>query len=366
MISVDGDHGVVVLRPSQKEIDEFLERRRSLESRRGVFLQECHLPARTPDGATLEVGTNIESLRDFDTFDITQTDGVGLLRTEFLYMERSQFPSEEEQYRLYRLALERLDNRPATIRLLDIGGDKQLPYFQVPHETNPALGWRGIRITLQWRDLMRIQLRALLRASVAGDLRILLPMVTSLDEVYQIHQIFDEVRAELAAQGYQTDPEIPVGSMIEVPSLLLQLDPLAEAVDFLSVGTNDLVQYLLAVDRDNSWVSHLYDPHHPAVLAALERIAVAARKAGKPASVCGDAASDPLMAVLLLGLGYQALSVAPQFVAEIKYAVRRTRLEDARAFATELLGQRSASGVRAVMERMRKKLYDRADPPRAS
>jgi phosphoenolpyruvate-protein kinase (PTS system EI component) len=154
--------------------------------------------------------------------------------------------------------------------------------------------------------------------------------------------------------------------MIEVPSLLLQLDPLAEAVDFLSVGTNDLVQYLLAVDRDNSWVSHLYDPHHPAVLAALERIAVAARKAGKPASVCGDAASDPLMAVLLLGLGYQALSVAPQFVAEIKYAVRRTRLEDARAYAAELLGQRSASGVRAVMERMRKKLYDRADPPRAS
>ena len=205
--------------------------------------------------------------------------------------------------------------------------------------------------------VLRVQLRALLRASPAGNLRILLPMVTSLEEVRQVHGLFDEVRRQLIQQGYETAPDVPVGSMIEVPSALLALDHLVPAVDFVSVGTNDLVQYLLAVDRDNAWVSSLYDPHHPAVIRALQMVADAAQRAEKPASVCGDMSGDPATALLLLGMGYDAVSVAPQFIPEIKYAVRRTPAEDARGFVEEALSQEDSDGVRRVLERIRARLY---------
>jgi phosphotransferase system enzyme I (PtsI) len=249
------------------------------------------------------VQVNVESVRDLDTFAGEHTDGIGLLRTEFLYLERNEFPSEEEQYRLYRRVLERMEGRPTTLRLLDIGGDKPLPYFQTPQEANPALGWRGIRITLRWRDLLRVQLRALLRASTAGDLRILMPMISSLEEVREVRALFDEVRAQLGDQGYATADDVPVGAMIEVPSALLDIERIVREVEFVSVGTNDLVQYLLAVDRDNPWVSSLYDPHHPAVVRALEQVAVVAGAEKKSCSGCGEFASDPAVARLLFGLG---------------------------------------------------------------
>jgi phosphotransferase system enzyme I (PtsI) len=363
LVAVDGDRGVVQVSPCQEEIDAWLDRKASVDRRREAMRAEGIEPALTPDGVRLALQVNIESVHEFDTFDLAHTDGVGLLRTEFLYLERSQFPSEEEQYRLYRRVLERLEGRPATLRLLDIGGDKPLPYFKTPPETNPALGWRGIRITLQWLDLLRVQLRAMLRASPAGDLRILLPMVSSIEEIRAVHQLFDELREQLEKQGYETVAELPVGTMIEVPSALLSLEHIVQEVDFLSVGTNDLVQYLLAVDRDNSWVSGLYDPHHPAVLWALRRVASIAREAKKPASVCGDMASDPAAAILLLGMGYDSISVAPQFLPEIKYAVRRISAADARVFAEEALAQVTSKGVRAVLERIRVRLYSRSGNP---
>ncbi len=363
LIAVDGDRGVVQLVPTQSEIDSWLDRKASVERRRDALRQEAERPAVTPDGEKLTLQVNIESLRDFDTFDLSHVDGVGLLRTEFLYLERSQFPSEEEQYRLYRRVLERLDGRPATMRLLDIGGDKPLPYFKTPPETNPALGWRGIRITLQWLDLLRVQLRSLLRASCAGDLRILLPMVSSIEEIRAIHRLFDELRSQLRKQGYDTVDDLPVGTMIEVPSALLTLEHIAQEVDFLSVGTNDLVQYLLAVDRDNSWVSGLYDPHHPAVIRALQDVATIARRVGKPASVCGDMAGDPATAVMLLGMGYDSISVAPQFVPEIKYAVRRISAEESRTFASDALAQDTSKGVRGVLDRIRSRVYAREEKP---
>jgi phosphotransferase system enzyme I (PtsI) len=357
ILAVDGDRGRVQLRPTPEELQELQERKHSMAERRGELREEAGLPAVTPDGARLSLAVNIESERDLDTFEPAHCDGVGLLRTEFLYMERSQFPSEEEQYRLYRSVLERMEGRPVTIRLLDIGGDKPLPYFKTPPETNPALGWRGIRITLQWSDLMRVQLRALLRASTCGNLRILIPMVSSIEEVHEVHRLWKEVRADLARQGYETAPDVPVGSMIEVPSALLSIDRIARAVDFVSVGTNDLVQYLLAVDRDNSWVSSLYDPQHPAVLRALAQVAEAAQSARRPASVCGDLACDPTTALLLLGLGYDGLSVAPQFLPEIKYAVRRTPLTEARQLARAALEQETAEGARSVLDAARARLY---------
>ena len=360
-VLLDGDHGEVTLRPSDAQTTTFLERQRLQDGRRVILDREAGESASTPDGGELQVRVNIESVRDLDTFELGHSDGVGLFRTEFLYMEKNEFPSEEEQYRLYRLVLERMGGRPTTIRLLDIGGDKPLPYFKTPPETNPALGWRGIRVTMQWRDLMRVQLRALLRASTVGNLRVLVPMITSLEEVQELRSLFDEVRAELERQGYDTSADVPVGAMVEVPSTLFLMEDIAELVDFVSVGTNDLVQYLLAVDRDNAWVSHLYDPQHPCVLRALNRIAGVCKTHGVPASVCGDAAADPAMSLVLLGMGFEAVSVAPQFLAEIKYAVRRTSLEHARQVVDEVIAEGTAEGVRTRLEALRSTLYEESD-----
>lgn len=358
-VLVDGDAGTVQLRPDQDDVDQFLvrlERRKAREKKLGLH---ASLEPVTTDGQRFSVLVNVESLRDLDTFPPTHADGVGLLRTEFMYMERQQFPSEEEQYRLYRRVLEKMAGRPVTLRTLDIGNDKQLPYFKTPREANPALGWRGLRISIEWQDLLRVQLRAALRASAHGDLRILLPMVTSLEEVREVRRIFDEVRRSLVDGGYDVPAEVPVGIMIEVPSTLFVLPALLAEVDFVSVGTNDLVQYLLAVDRDNPLVAKLYEVHHPAVLAALAQVARATKLANKHASVCGEMAGDYATALLLLGLGYDAVSVVPMLLPEVKYAVRETSLAEARELAELALQQSTSEGVRAVLTRCRERLHAR-------
>jgi phosphotransferase system enzyme I (PtsI) len=357
-VIVDGDAGTVQLAPSDKDVDAFLER---LE-RRVAWVDELKadalLPSETTDDVRVQVQVNIESLRDLDTFDLEHIDGVGLLRTEFLYMERSQFPSEEEQYRLYRRAVERMGGRSLTLRTLDIGGDKQLPYFKMPKEANPALGWRGLRVSLEWQDLLNVQLRAALRASAHGNLRILLPMVTSVEEVQRVHQIFNRVRAQLIDHGYEVAADVPVGVMIEVPSAVLVLDAILEEADFISVGTNDLVQYLLAADRDNPWVSRLYDPYHPAVMISLSQIASATRAAGKHSSVCGEMAGDYATALVLFGMGYDAVSVSPHFVAEVKHAVRQVAMTDLEQLAGRVRVARSGAEVRAALEGLRAHLHD--------
>jgi len=358
LIAVDGGQATVQFRPEKKDIDDFLDRREKVEARRTALKEYAAEPAITPDGQSLTVRVNIESVRDLDTFEIEHTDGVGLLRTEFLYLERAQFPSEEEQFRLYRRVLERMDGKPVLIRTLDIGGDKPLPYFTTPQETNPALGWRGIRISLEWRDLLQVQLRALLRASVHGNLKILLPMVTSVEEVLLTHEIFNGVRDLLVEQGYEVAGEVPVGIMIEVPSALLMLDKLIEHIDFAAVGTNDLVQYLLAVDRDNSLVAKLYDPQHPAVVLALQQVAEISRRAGKSCSVCGELAGDPASAVLLLGLGYDSISISPHFLPDVKFAVRMMPAERAKEYATKALRASTGDEVREVLDAIRSELYD--------
>ena len=358
ILALDGDRGQVQLRPDDEQVQRLLQRKRRMEDRQESMRRTAALPAETPDGHRLDVQVNIEGVRDLETFETAHCDGLGLFRTEFVYMGRDQFPSEEEQYRLYRRVLEGMRPLPATLRALDIGGDKPLPYFHTPKEPNPALGWRGIRITLEWPDLLRVQLRAFLRASVQGNLRLLLPMVTSREEILAVHATFTRVREELLDQGYDVAEDLPVGVMVEVPSMLFCLDTILAEVDFVSVGTNDLVQYLLAADRDNPWVSKLYDPQHPAVLSALDSVARAARRHERRAAVCGDLAGDPAMAVLLLGMGFHAVSVAPHFLADIKYAVRSITFAEAKAFAEEALSQPSSDGVRAVLSRLRQRLYD--------
>ena len=358
-VLVDADQGAVQLRPDQDDVDQFLEalgRRQLMQESLAVHASQ---PAETTDGERLSVMVNVESLRDLDTFEPANTEGIGLLRTEFLYMERPQFPSEEEQYRLYRRVLERMGKRPVTLRTLDIGGDKSLPYFKTPHEANPALGWRGLRITLEWQDLLRVQLRAALRASAHGELRLMLPMVTSREEIEEVHEIFNRVRETLIEQGYDVASNIPVGIMVEVPSNLFVLPALLEAVDFVSVGTNDLVQYLLAVDRDNTKVAKHYNPFHPAVLQALMRVSEAARAAGKPCSVCGEMAGDDATAVLLMGLGFDGVSVAPNFVAPIKFAVRSSTRAEVRDLAQRALKQVRGDDVRAVLEAEKTRFRER-------
>lgn len=356
-VNVDGDRGTVQLRPEQQDVDHFLERLERRRAREKALAVHASLPSMTPDGHPLAVLLNIESLRDLDGFEVANCDGVGLLRTEFLYMERTQFPSEEEQYRLYRRVLEKMDGRPVTLRTLDIGNDKQLPYFKTPRETNPALGWRGLRVTSEWQDLLRVQLRAALRASAHGNLRILLPMVCALEEILETHRTFDEVRRQLVEHGWEVAPDVPVGIMVEVPSTVLVLEHLIREVDFVSVGTNDLVQYLLAVDRDNPRVSRLYDPYHPAVVRALAEVARVARAAGKPCSVCGELAGDYATALMLLGLGYDSVSVVPNFLSEIKYAVRQTTLPEARRIAAEAGAEITGEGVRSVLASVREGLH---------
>jgi phosphoenolpyruvate-protein phosphotransferase len=366
-VIVDGDAGTVQLDPDQESVDHFLERHARRLSRLEHLNESAALPTQSRDGEPFLAQVNIESVRDLEVegFDPTHTDGVGLLRTEFLYMERSSFPSEDEQYRLYRRVVEAFGDRPVTIRTLDIGGDKQLPYFKTPHEVNPALGWRGVRVSLEWQDLLRVQLRAILRASAHGPVRILFPMVGSVDEVLRLHAIFDEVREQLAEQGYDFATDLPVGIMVEVPSALLVLPRVLQEVDFVSVGTNDLVQYLLACDRDNPWVARLYDPYHPAVVWALDFVARSAREAGKTCTVCGEVAGDYATALLLFGLGFTGVSVAPNFVPQVKYALRETDGEEARALAETVRGLDTGEAVRAVLEETRRRLHEGLRAPGA-
>jgi phosphoenolpyruvate-protein phosphotransferase (PTS system enzyme I) len=358
---VDGDNGVVQLEPEEDDRAEFEARIEAREGRQKAVAAFAKETACTVDGARLVCEANIESVHDLDTFDVDQIDGVGLLRTEFLYMEKREFPSEEEQYRMYRRVAERLGGRPVTIRTLDIGGDKQLDYFRMPPERNPALGWRGLRVSLQWPDLLRVQLRAAMRASVSGALRVLLPMVSSVDQLEEALAIFDGLRLDLDEQGYSIPDDIPLGVMVEVPSAIFNLRSFLDEIDFVSVGTNDLVQYLLAVDRDNSWVAKLYEPYDPSVFQALRDVADACAEKNKPCSVCGDLASDPLNALVLLGLGYHSVSVAPHFVPEIKYLLRSTTMEKARELAEAVTSQRRARDVRELMREAREELYEEID-----
>lgn len=356
-VLVDGDLGTVTLRPSDAVVEEFRERQRQRSAREDALRRHADKPSVTPDGHPLQVAVNLESIRDLGTFAVEHCDGTGLLRTEFLYMERNEFPSEEEQYRLYRRVLTAMEDRPVTIRTLDIGGDKPLPYFKTPPEANPQLGWRGIRVTLEWQDLFRVQLRALLRASAHGKLRLLLPMVTSLEEVQTAHRIFDDVRAQLVEQGYELAPQVSVGIMIEVPSSVWILEDLIREVDFVSVGSNDLTQYVLAVDRDNPFVSRLYEPLHPAVLRVLAHVAQVANASGKPCSVCGEVAGDHAMALVLLGMGYESVSVSPHFLAEVRFAVRETTFTDAQALARRVLAAHHPGEVRELLDDARVRLH---------
>jgi phosphotransferase system enzyme I (PtsI) len=308
-------------------------------------------PAVTPDGTEVQLLANVEGVRDLENLETEAIAGIGLFRTEFAFMERRQFPTEDEQVVMYRRAMEGAGGKPVTFRTLDVGGDKPLGYFRMPDERNPVLGWRGIRLGLDWPDILYTQLRAILRASAGGHARILLPMVTTRSEIVRCREVVQQLAADLKANGVPHDDQIEVGIMLEVPALVPVLGDLMPLVDFVSVGTNDLVQYLLAVDRDNQRVAKMYDPFHPGVLRILQQIADAAVAArNKNLSICGEIAGDHWFTPLLIGMGYRELSMAPVFLPRVKLMLRSFPLEQCQHLAKRALAMDSTAAVRRLVQ----------------
>ncbi|HLQ38262.1 MAG TPA: phosphoenolpyruvate--protein phosphotransferase [Planctomycetota bacterium] len=347
---VDGDSGTVIVDPSAEELAQYQLRLREQNSVELRFADVRRLPAVTLDGVKVALMANVEGVRDLAALERDTVAGIGLFRTEFAFMERRQFPTEDEQVAMYQRAMEEAAGLPVTFRTLDVGGDKPLGYFRTPEERNPVLGWRGLRICLDWPDILFTQLRAVLRASALGKARILLPMVTTKGEVVRCREVLAQLLQDLRTASVPHDPDIELGIMVEVPVMVTALPDVLPLCDFISVGTNDLVQYLLAVDRDNQRVAKMYDPFHPGVLRVLQLIGATAQKAGKPASVCGEIAGDHWFTPLLLGFGFRELSMAPTFLPRVKLMVRSFTLGECRSLAQQAVALDSAAAVRKLVQ----------------
>jgi phosphotransferase system enzyme I (PtsI) len=341
---VDGGEGAVVLHPAPTTLRTAKERQGAAAHSNG-----SNEPALTLDGYRLAVVANVGGAEEAAAARAAGAEGVGLMRTEFLFLGQGRLPSEEEQFAAYREILARMAPFRVVFRILDAGADKPLPALALRAEPNPSLGLRGIRLCLKHGDVFRTQLRALLRASRHGELAILLPMVSDVDEVKQARRMLDEARRDIAPDG--GGPAAPLGVMVETPAAALMAAELAQEADFLSIGTNDLVQYVLAVDRQSETVAALYQPFHPAVLRLLRHVSEAAAARGRPIAVCGEMAADPLAVPLLVGLGIGTLSVAPAAVAAVKQAVRGLNSSDARGLLDELVALATAA---EVVERLRR------------
>ncbi|MCZ8511376.1 phosphoenolpyruvate--protein phosphotransferase [Paenibacillus filicis] len=325
---IDGDEGVLYVDPSDKMIEHYKGIKEKWYAMRERLQLLAHLPSQTADGRTVQLAANISSVKELDLVFKNNASGVGLFRTEFLYMDRSTFPEEEEQFAVYREVAEQLQGKRAVIRTLDIGGDKPLDYLELPEEDNPSLGYRAIRVMLDRKDLFKTQLRAILRASHYGNVRIMYPMIASLDELRKANEMLEEAKSELRTEGIPFREEIEVGIMIELPAAVMISDSLAREVDFFSIGTNDLVQYVLAVDRMNETVAHLYDPFHPAILQMLRITVDSARRHGTHVSVCGEMAGDIRALPLWIALDVSELSMSVQSILRVKNSLLQTRHSD--------------------------------------
>ncbi|MEW9082839.1 phosphoenolpyruvate--protein phosphotransferase [Caldanaerobacter subterraneus] len=350
LVIVDGLEGIVIVNPDEKTVEDYKSKKESYEKRVEGLKQLKDLPAETPDGKKVMLAANIGTPKDVASALANGAEGVGLFRTEFLYMDRNSLPSEEEQFEAYKEVVEKMGGRPVTIRTLDIGGDKELPYLDMPKEMNPFLGYRAIRLCLDRPDIFKTQLRAILRASAYGNVQIMYPMISSVEEVRKANSILEEVKAELDREGVKYDKEIKVGIMVEIPSAAVTADILAKEVDFFSIGTNDLTQYTLAVDRMNEHVKEYYQPFHPAILRLVKMVIDAAHKEGKFAAMCGEMAGDPLAAVILLGLGLDEFSMSATSIPEIKNIIRNVEYEKAKEIAEKALNMSEAREIEKMMK----------------
>ncbi|MCL6458657.1 MAG: phosphoenolpyruvate--protein phosphotransferase [Gorillibacterium sp.] len=349
ILIVDGESGQVLVNPKVSVIECYQGIKARLHDERELLQDIAAFPPVSKDGKRLEIRANISSLKELERSIEQEIPGVGLFRTEFIFMDRASVPSEEEQFQIYRQAVEKLKGNPLVMRALDIGGDKAISYISLPEEENPSLGLRAVRILLIRQDLFRTQLRAIFRASQYGPIRILLPMISSLEELRAAKDIINDVREELQAQGIPFCSDIPIGIMIEVPAAAILADLFATEVDFFSIGTNDLVQYVLAVDRMNESVAYLYDPYHPAVLRMIHHTVSAAKAAGIPVSVCGEMAGDPLALPLWLGLGIQEISMSVQSYLPIKKSLLNTSAEESKHLLDKVLLCQTSDDIRRLL-----------------
>jgi phosphotransferase system enzyme I (PtsI) len=349
-VVLDGGTGMLAINPTDAEIEAYRERQREEEIAEAALTELAALEAITLDGVRVVLRANVDIPEEAEAAARSGAEGVGLMRTEFLVVGRASMPDEDEQYRAYRRVVEAFAGKPVVIRTFDIGGDK-LPVGGFPTEANPFLGWRAIRMCLDQPEMFRVQLRALLRAAVHGDLRIMLPLIITLDEVMDARRLLDECAAELHARGAEYRADVPLGVMIETPAAAVAADTLTRDVDFFSIGTNDLVQYTLAVDRGNANLAPRFTPLHPAVLRLIQRTVDVAAQGEIEVAVCGEMASQPLMAFALLGLGVRQMSVAPRSVPLVKRIVRSVTASHAKLAASAALRARTAEEARHELAR---------------
>lgn len=345
-IVVDGLDGNVIINPTDEELEAYRKKQAQYEAQRATWAKLVNEKTVTADGVRIELAANIGPPEDIESVLKNGAEGIGLYRTEFLYMGRTQLPSEEEQYNAYKTVLEKMDGKPVVIRTLDIGGDKELPYLNMPKELNPFLGFRAIRLCLEMQDMFRVQLRALLRASMFGNLKIMFPMIATLEEFRQAKQIVEEEKAKLIAEGISVAGRIEIGIMVEVPATALLADVFAKEVDFFSIGTNDLIQYTMAADRMNEKVSYLYQPYHPALLRLIDMVIQAAHKEGKWAGMCGEMAGDPVAIPLLLGLGLDEFSMSASSILQARNMMKKLSREELEAHARKAMAM--STGEEAV------------------
>jgi len=344
-IIVDGTDGEVIIDPPLAVRREFQAKKEKYENYGRELQKTAKLKSETLDRVRFIPLANIELPEEVSLALSMGAEGVGLFRSEFIYLRRESLPSEEDHYEIYSRIARGAHPHPVTIRTLDIGGEKSLPQLNIEKEPNPALGLRAVRFSLRNRELFRIQLRAILRSSVQKNVRILIPMVTEVDEIVDVKDIFEDVKEELCRKGEAFDERIPLGVMIEVPAAAALADLILKEVDFVSIGTNDLIQYYLAVDRANEFVSYLYKPFHPAVLRLIQSVIQAAGRAEKHVVVCGEMAADPLSAIVMLGFGLRTFSMNPIFIPRIKKALRSVECRTAKKIVEEMLKLRSAQEI---------------------
>ncbi len=350
LLVVDGCTGVVRVNPDTATLEQCRQQREEYLALERELLRYTDLPAETRDGYQLQLVGNVELVEEIPSLLAHGGAGVGLFRTEFLFMNRTDLPDEEEHYRIYRSVVERVAPHAAVIRTLDLGGDKFATPFNLPQESNPALGLRAIRFCLRERELFKTQLAAILRASAHGRARVMFPLISDVNEIREAKLILAEVREELDARSERYDPDLPVGIMVETPSSAIISDLLAREVDFFSIGTNDLIQYPLAVDRGNEQVAYLYEPLHPANLRLIRRVVEAGHGAGIPVMMCGEMANDPRNILMLIGLGLDELSMNSLAIPCVKRIVRGTTLREAREIVEQALTLRTAEEVKSFLQ----------------
>ena len=344
-IIIDGNEGIAIVNPNSSEMNRYIKLREQYHEITKELSKIRDLPCRTLDGKDVDLSANLEFPDEVNSIITYGARGIGLFRTENLYLTRMELPTEDEQFEEYYKIAEKISPYPVIIRTLDIGGDKKAPSLDIPEEENPFLGWRAIRLCLEKVSLFKTQLRAILRASVMGNVKIMFPMISCMEEIFKAKEIFEQVKDEFRAKRIPFDENIEIGVMIEIPSAAIMADVIAEEVDFLSIGTNDLIQYTLAVDRGNVRVANLYKRLPPSVLRMVKSVVDAGHSKGVWVGMCGEMAADPLATLILLGLDLDELSVSPSMLPEVKRIIRTATFEDAEKIADKALQMKTSEQI---------------------